>query len=128
MNHLSNPQEVREITQVPRDLPFFFAFLGGQLWVWQQLVNLGYYVSGNPANSFFYLLTGLHGLHLLGGLVAWCRTTIKAWRGVPAQQFSSSVDLCAMYWHYLLGLWLVLMGLLTSSPETYAALARLCGL
>ncbi len=106
---------------------FTFAFLGGQLWVWQKLVNLGYYMAGNPANSFFYLLTGLHGLHILGGLVAWFRTTLKAWRGVPTQQFSDSVELCAMYWHYLLALWLVLLGLLTSSPETYAALARFCG-
>ena len=106
---------------------FTFAFLIGQIWVWQQLVGLGYYMSGNPANSFFYLLTGLHAMHLLGGLVAWFKTTLKAWRGVPVQVFGASVELCAMYWHYLLGLWFVLLGLLTSSPETYAALARLCG-
>ncbi len=107
---------------------FTVAFLAGQLWVWQQLVSLGYYMAGNPATSFFYLLTGLHGLHLLGGLVAWLRTTVKAWRGVSTQALSASIDLCAMYWHYLLGLWFLLLGLLISSPETYAALARLCGL
>ena len=80
------------------------AFLVGQLWVWDQLVDLGYYMAGNPANSFFYLLTGLHGLHLLGGLVAWVKITVTAWQGMPAQEFSASVELCAMYWHYLLGL------------------------
>lgn len=107
---------------------FALAFLAGQLWVWQQLVSLGYYMATNPANSFFYLFTGLHGLHLLGGLVAWLRTTVKAWRGTSMDQLKSSVELCAIYWHYLLVLWFVLMGLMTSSPETFAALARMCGL
>ena len=107
---------------------FTLVFIAGQLLVWTQLMALGYYVAGNPANSFFYLLTGLHGLHIVGGLIAWLKTMIKAWRGVAIKELSSSIELCAMYWHYLLGLWLVLMGLLTSSPETYAALARLCGL
>ena len=46
-------------------------FLAGQLMVWWQLGSGGYAVDANPANSFFYLLTGLHGLHLMGGLVAW---------------------------------------------------------
>ena len=106
---------------------FSIAFVLGQLWVWQTLVQLGYYVASNPSNSFFYLFTGLHALHLLGGLVAWLKTTIRAWRGDAIQQLTLSTELCAMYWHYLLGLWLVLLGLLTSSPETYAFLARLCG-
>ncbi|UVE17874.1 cytochrome c oxidase subunit 3 [Pseudomonas sp. LS44] len=107
---------------------FAVAFLVGQLWVWQQFVVWGYFLAGNPANSFFYLLTGLHGLHLLGGLVAWSRTVTKFLRHVPLAQLSASVELCAIYWHYLLGLWLVLFALLTSTPETYAAIAAFCGL
>ena len=107
---------------------FSLVFIGGQLKVWQQLMALGYYVSTNPANSFFYLLTGLHALHLAAGLAAWCKTVMRAWHGVSVEQLSSSIELCAMYWHYLLALWFVLLALLTSSPETYAALARLCGL
>lgn len=106
---------------------FTIAFIGGQLMVWREMEALGYYVAVNPANSFFYLLTGLHGLHLLGGLVAWLRTSYKMWRGAAVQSIAASVELCAIYWHYLLGLWFVLLGLLTSSPETYAAFARLCG-
>ena len=43
----------------------------GQLVAWRQLDALGYYVASNPANTFFYLLSALHGVHLLGGLVAW---------------------------------------------------------
>ncbi len=106
---------------------FTTSFIFGQVWVWQQLVSLGYFVNSNPANSFFYLLTGLHALHLVGGMIAWVRTTVKAWSGVSVQQLNLSIELCAMYWHYLLALWLVLMALLTSSPETYAAFAAFCG-
>jgi cytochrome c oxidase subunit 3 len=107
---------------------FAIAFLAGQLWVWQQFVAWGYFVASNPANSFFYLLTGVHGLHLFGGLIAWGRVVAKFLRRVPLAQLSASVELCAIYWHYLLGLWFVLFALLTSTPETYAAIARLCGL
>jgi cytochrome c oxidase subunit III len=107
---------------------FAVAFLVGQFLVWRQFVSLGYFVSTNPANSFFYLLTGLHAMHLFGGLIAWIRTCLKAWKGVAIEQLSSSVELCAIYWHYLLGLWLLLLGLLTSSPETFAAIAEMCGL
>ena len=104
------------------------AFLGGQLWVWQQFAAWGYFVSGNPANSFFYLLTGLHGLHLAGGLVAWGGVLIRVLRHAPLARLRSGMELCAIYWHYLLGLWLVLFALLTSTPETYQAIAAFCGL
>ena len=91
---------------------FSFAFLAGQLWAWQQLAALGYFAAANPANAFFYLLTALHGLHLLGGLAAWGRTAAKLRRGVEISQLSLSVELCAVYWHFLLLVWLVLLGLL----------------
>ncbi|RON83418.1 cytochrome C oxidase subunit III [Pseudomonas chlororaphis] len=107
---------------------FAIAFLGGQLWVWKQFVDWGYFVSANPANSFFYLLTGVHGLHLLGGLVAWGRVGARFLRRVPLSRLAPSVELCAIYWHYLLGLWIVLFALLTSTPETYQAIAAFCGL
>jgi cytochrome c oxidase subunit 3 len=107
---------------------FAIAFLAGQLWVWQQFVAWGYFVASNPANSFFYLLTGMHGLHLLGGLIAWGMIATKFLRRVPLPQLSARVELCAIYWHYLLGLWFVLFALLASTPQTYEAIARLCGL
>ncbi|MCY1414804.1 putative cytochrome c oxidase subunit 3 [compost metagenome] len=103
-------------------------FLLGQLAVWQQFVDSGYLVSGNPANAFFYLLTGLHGAHLLGGLVAWSRTFARLLNHLPLPRLSGSVGLCATYWHYLLALWVVLLLLLTSSPATYHAIAAFCGL
>ena len=91
---------------------FAFAFLAGQLLAWQQLIALGYFASTNPANAFFYVITALHALHLLGGLVAWGRTTAKVWRGCEVAEVRMSVELCAVYWHFLLVVWLVLFGLL----------------
>lgn len=89
-----------------------FAFLVGQLWVAQQLAAMGYYADKSPALAFFYLITTMHGLHLLGGLVAWGRTAVRVWRGHEAVQVRLSVELCAVYWHYLLAIWLVLFALL----------------
>jgi cytochrome c oxidase subunit 3 len=94
---------------------FTFSFLAGQLWVWQQLNASGYFVAANPANAFFYLLTALHGLHLLGGLWVWGKTTAKVWRGVEVGEVRLSVELCTVYWHYLLLVWLVLFALLLST-------------
>ena len=88
------------------------AFLFGQLLAWQQLMALGYYAAANPANAFFYVITALHALHLLGGLVAWCRTAAKVWRDDEVGKIRVSVELCAVYWHFLLVVWVVLFGLL----------------
>ncbi|MBA3477870.1 MAG: cytochrome c oxidase subunit 3 [Lautropia sp.] len=92
-----------------------FAFLAGQLVVWRQLNASGYPVVANPANAFFYLLTALHGLHLLGGLVVWGRATARLWRGIAVGEVRLSVELCTVYWHYLLLVWLVLFALLLST-------------
>jgi cytochrome c oxidase subunit 3 len=88
------------------------AFLAGQLMAWRELYASGYLLDGNPANSFFYLLTAMHGLHIVGGLVALGRTTAKAWIGVPRDQLRLSIELCAMYWHFLLFIWLAVFVLL----------------
>ena len=103
---------------------FAFTFLVGQLFAWQQLNAAGYFLATNPANAFFYLLTGLHGLHLLGGLVALVLTIDKVWRGFELPQVRLSVKLCAIYWHYLLLLWLVLFTLLTPWVGDFAVICR----
>jgi cytochrome c oxidase subunit 3 len=90
-------------------------FLGGQLIAWQQLMAGGYYVSYNPANAFFYLLTAVHGVHLLGGLWVWARSTIKVWTGAEADSVRLSIELCTIYWHFLLLVWIVLFGMLLST-------------
>ena len=94
-----------------------FAFLLGQLFVWLQLINLGYYVSTNPANAYFYVFTALHGLHLVGGLVYWNMTIKKVWvpSDIVVADAKHTVELCAIYWHFLLAVWVVLFGLMLFS-------------
>lgn len=99
-------------------------FLIGQLLAWQQLNAAGYALAANVANAFFYLLTAVHGVHVLGGLVALGRTTAKAWRGVALPQLRLGVELCAMYWHFLLLVWLVLLALLTGWADDFVAICR----
>jgi cytochrome c oxidase subunit 3 len=99
-------------------------FLVGQLLAWQQLNVAGYFVASNPANSFFYLITAVHGLHLMGGLVALGRTIAKVWRGTEVTQLRLSVELCAIYWHFLLLVWLVLLGLLTGWTNDFVDICR----
>jgi len=87
-------------------------FLLGQFWVTQQLSASGYYASSSPAVAFLYLMTAMHGLHLLGGLVAWYRAFNRMRLGADTAQLCLSIELCTIYWHYLLGIWLVLFSLL----------------
>lgn len=94
---------------------FALGFIIGQLMAWQELNAAGLTISGNPANAFFYTLTALHGLHLLGGLVAWAKTANRVWRGAQPAAINLGVELCTLYWHYLLVIWLILFGLMLST-------------
>src|SRR5262249_25409456 len=67
-------------------------FLCGQLLAWRQLAAAGYVLADNPANSFFYMITALHGLHILGGLYVLGRTTIRLHRGVSKAKLRLSVE------------------------------------
>ncbi len=89
-------------------------FLLGQLLVWQQLIKLGYFLQNNPANAYFYLFTALHGLHLLGGLIYWNITLKKIWTNerIAIKKTKQSIELCAIYWHFLFIVWLVLLSLM----------------
>ena len=93
-----------------------WAFLAGQLVAWRQLWASGYFMGSNPAIAFFYLLTGVHGLHLLGGLLVWGKTVVRmAHAGVEVIDLRLSVELCTVYWHFLLLVWLVLFAVLLST-------------
>ena len=83
-------------------------FVIGQLTAWRMLSAAGQTVTVNPSNSFLYLLTGLHGLHVLGGLVAWAVTIARLRRRDPFRA-QRAIALCAIYWHFLLAVWLVLL-------------------
>ncbi|MDB5752356.1 MAG: cytochrome c oxidase subunit family protein [Ramlibacter sp.] len=89
-------------------------FLMGQLVVWGQLHSAGYFMATSAATAFFYLFTAAHGLHVLGGLVAWARAVLRVRRGPDPAGIRLAVELCATYWHYLLAVWVVLYALLVS--------------
>jgi cytochrome c oxidase subunit 3 len=87
-------------------------FLLGQVWAWSVMNGTGYSVKANPANSFFYLITGVHAAHIMGGLVAWLRTLKKIDQSSDEQSIQLSIKLCAMYWHFFLVVWLFLFYML----------------
>src|SRR5260370_16309157 len=88
---------------------FAILFLTGQLVGWQQLRDAGYGLTSGPAGAFFYVLTGVHGLHLLGGLGVWLRTMARMRTpAVELIQIRLSIRLCTRYWHFLLLLLLVI--------------------
>ena len=86
-------------------------FLLGQILAWQQLANQGVYLSTNPSSSFFYVLTGSHGVHLLGGVVALLYLSWKMWRH-PAAPPQTMVYVAGLYWHFMDGLWVYVFLLL----------------
>jgi cytochrome c oxidase subunit 3 len=98
------------------------AFLAGQLWAWRQFAAAGYFLSTNPANAFFYLITGVHGVHLAGGLIALAATVVLARGDVTAAQ--SGIRLCAIYWHFLLVAWLLLFALLAGWAGDIVVICR----
>ena len=91
------------------------AFLVGQVIVWRMLTASGQYASSNPANAFFYLMTVLHAVHILGGMYVWARATLRVVKGAHPESVRESVVLCTVYWHFLLIVWLVMFGLLLST-------------
>jgi len=86
-------------------------FLAGQLVAWRQFVLAGFYVATNQASSFFYIFTGLHGLHLLGGV---CALLYVSFRKFEKAKVSRSVvaEVASYYWHFMDGLWIFLLALL----------------
>jgi cytochrome c oxidase subunit 3 len=107
---------------------FAIAFLAGQTLAWRQLSTMLAFDMSNPAVSFFYLVTALHALHIVGGLVAWGRTTARIGRGLELERARLSVELCTIYWHFMLLVWLILFGLLFSGNDNLGILLALCGL
>jgi cytochrome c oxidase subunit 3 len=90
-------------------------FLVGQLYAWSEIRHTVVFLERNPSTSFFYLVTLIHGLHLVGGLVAWVRASLRIRRGAAIAQVRMSIEMCAVYWHFLLAVWLVFYGLMLST-------------
>ncbi|MDO8906975.1 MAG: hypothetical protein Q7W55_00600 [Pseudohongiella sp.] len=91
------------------------AFIIGQYQVWVDLGAAGHSVRGNPANSFFYLLTAVHIAHLSGGLWVWSKAGIRLAQKFDADDIRLSMNLCAIYWHFLLLVWVGLFFLLANT-------------
>lgn len=104
------------------------AFIASQLAAWQALSQAGHAVAAHPGSSFFYLLTAMHGLHLLGGIAAAAWVLQRLRRG-PAQSAAQALGLCAQYWHLLLVLWIYLFLLLFAlTPQLVVELCRSVGI
>ncbi len=84
-------------------------FLVGQAMAWRELKDAGVYIATNPSSSFFYVLTAAHAFHLLGGVAALVYVDVQAWRLRLGPAKRTAIDVTAIFWHFLDGLWLYLM-------------------
>jgi cytochrome c oxidase subunit 3 len=89
-------------------------FLGGQLLAWRELAARGVYLASNPSSSFLYLFTAAHGLHLLGGVVALFYVVTRAPAIAAGRERRTALDVTAIYWHFMDGLWIYILLLLTT--------------
>lgn len=87
-------------------------FLVGQLLAWSEMRHTGIFVSTNPSSSFFYVLTGTHGLHLLGGVLALAYVGVTSLLRKPLITRFMVVDVTALYWHFMDFLWIYIFALL----------------
>jgi cytochrome c oxidase subunit 3 len=86
-------------------------FLASQLIAWRQLEAQGIYISTHPHSSFFYVLTGAHGVHIAGGLLALGFLWFRSKRLLDAKR-QAAADAVSIYWHFMGALWIYLFLLL----------------
>lgn len=86
-------------------------FVAGQLVAWRQLVAQGVYISTNQASSFFYIFTGAHAVHLLGGVAALLFVSLRNFEKSQIS-ISTAAEITSYYWHFMDGLWIFLFVLL----------------
>jgi len=92
------------------------AFLSGQLLAWRQLLAAGFYASASPYGSFVYMLTAIHGLHVVAALAVLAWGAARTWTGVgrrDLRRWTAIVGVCRTFWHFLGVVWLYLFVLLT---------------
>ena len=92
------------------------SFLAGQWLVWRELAARGFYVATSPSSSFFYLLTGMHGIHLLGGVIALLAAGAASLLRRSAAFTAVAVDATTWYWHFMTVLWVYILCLLEFAP------------
>ena len=84
------------------------AFLVGQVMAWSELVDHSVYLVGNPSGSFIYILTGLHGVHLISGIIFLLIVLNSTFKFKIHSKNLAQMEMCLTYWHFLGGLWLYL--------------------
>lgn len=93
------------------------AFIAGQIVAWRDLIARGLHLASNPGSFFFDLITGAHGLHLLGGIVSLAFVRRFVSRVAPRAKPQAALDTIAIYWHFMDGLWLCLLALLFNAIQ-----------
>ena len=88
-----------------------FLFVAGQLVAWRELADQGVYIASNQASSFFYIFTGAHGVHLLGGVAALLFVLLRNFEKSQVSR-SLAAEITSYYWHFMDGLWIFLFALL----------------
>jgi cytochrome c oxidase subunit 3 len=87
-------------------------FLAGQAMAWRELSASGFYISATPSSSFVFLLTGMHGVHLLGGIIALLVAGLASLLHRSAQSQLIWLDVTGWYWHFMAVLWVYILILL----------------
>jgi cytochrome c oxidase subunit 3 len=101
------------------------AFVGAQGWAWWALLGRQVAPAGNPAGSFFFMLTALHAMHVAGGLIGWLLAARATRSDVALAAASWRIGLCARYWHFLLLVWLALFASFTwITPDVARIICR----
>ncbi len=94
------------------------AFLVGQGVAWGSLAAAGFYLPANPSSSFFYVMTGAHGVHVVAAFVVLLRGVAITLRGDGERDprgWALSLTLCRTFWHFLLGVWLFVLAVLATA-------------
>lgn len=99
-------ERVKILTMITMGLGLIF--LVGQWMAWSELVNRSIHLVGNPSGSFLYIITGLHGLHIISALIYLVIVLVSAYRFKIHSRSLARIEMCTTYWHFLGGLWLYL--------------------
>jgi cytochrome c oxidase subunit 3 len=86
-------------------------FVTGQFVAWRQLAAQGVFLASNQASSFFYIFTGAHAVHLLGGVGALLYVSFRKLDKTRIS-LSAVAEIASYYWHFMDGLWVFLLALL----------------
>ncbi|KXX68992.1 cytochrome c oxidase subunit 3 [Flammeovirga sp. SJP92] len=101
-----NMSQLKSAITLTSVLGFVFLFL--QFVGWEELVDINVYFVGNPSGSFVYVLTGLHGLHIISGIIYLGIILVESYRNKINSSTIVRMEMCANYWHFLGGLWVYL--------------------